>query len=208
MNWIKKNWLPLIAIVLSVTAWFQYESIVVADSSLVWLIGITTALLSVAITVIIAFQVYNSIIAESKIKRIISDQIEQSEKDINKKSEENRQEFLALLYIAQSQRSFIEKEYETTLDILMRALVHAKECTSKIAYNTTIEALRLLIQAISKECKEFSVEMPAQLWYKDVTTKINDKSITEVERFINELKTRMPELSDEIKKILDPLRKE
>lgn len=112
------------------------------------------------------------------------------------------------MYITQSQRYFIEQDYETTLDMLMRALVHAKECTEKVAYNTTIEAIKLLIDNIQKNDKEFSIEIPSQLWYKDVTSKINDKSIIEIEKFVNEVNTRLPEIPESVKKILDPIKKE
>lgn len=209
LNW--GSWLAILAIIFSSISLFRCEPIAIADSWIIWLLGFSASISGVAITAAVAIQIYNSVVSESKIKSIINNKIEESRKFIDQKSIENRNEFLALLYVAQSQRYFIEKDYEMMLDILMRALDHAKECTSKISYNTVREAIEILIQTLSKDNKRFSIEITSQLYYKNIVSKINDKSILKIEKFIDDIETRLPELSkmpEDIKKILDPLRGE
>lgn len=210
-QWIKTKWKGILVIasfILSITSLIRCEPIVLTDSWLAWSIGISTSVISIAITAAIAIQVYNSIVSEAKIKRIIESKIKENKDAINKKSEDNRQEFLSFLYITQSQRYFIEGDYETALDILMRALTHAKECIERTAYNTTIEAIKLLINKIKEDNNNFSIEVFNQLWYKDLVSKINDKSIIEIEDFINKVNTKTSKIPENVKELLDPLKKE
>lgn len=203
------DWLAILAIIFSSISLFRCEPIVVTDSWIIWLLGFSASISGVAIAAAVAIQIYNSVVSESKIKSIIDNKIKENREFIDQKSIENRNEFLALLYVAQSQRYFIEKDYEMMLDILMRALDHAKECTSKISYNTVREAIEILIQTISADNKRFSIEITSQLYYKNIVSKINDKSIIKIEGFIDEIETRLPDLSkmpEDVKKVLDPLK--
>ena len=90
-QWIKTKWKGILVIasfILSITSLIRCEPIVLTDSWLAWSIGISTSVISIAITAAIAIQVYNSIVSEAKIKRIIESKIKENKDAINKKSED------------------------------------------------------------------------------------------------------------------------
>lgn len=206
-NWIKSYGCictSLIALTLSVIALCRCEPFEFTDSWLVWSIGISTSILGIAITAAIAIQVYNSVVFESRIRQIIDEKVADNKKHMDISIEETRQEFLSLLYIVQSQQFLLDKQYESTLDLLMRALVHAKECSYKIAYNTAIQGLEHLILIIKNNNIDFSLEKHKHIWYKDEIGKINDKQIIKIEKFMEEVQTRYPEIPEEVQELLKP----
>lgn len=68
MNWIKKNWLSLIAIVLSITAWFKFERIAITSQSIEWCFPIGIAIISIGVTVILGVQIWNALSIDRRIK--------------------------------------------------------------------------------------------------------------------------------------------
>lgn len=53
MDWIKKNWLSLFAILISITAFFRCEPFVFAESALNWSLGIIVGIWECEIEVLI-----------------------------------------------------------------------------------------------------------------------------------------------------------
>lgn len=211
MGKIENNWykvLALLAIVLSITALFRCEPFEFRESWLMWSVGASTSVLGIAITAAVAIQVYNSVVSEKKLQNIMEKKIAENKKYTEMKTEETRQEFLSLLYVTQAQRSLINKDYRAALDILMRALVHAKECSCKAAYNTTVQALKELIKIIQSDNIDLSISEESKLWYQCELDKINDKIIVEVEKFIINIKTTPPLIPKEVEELLQPFKKE
>lgn len=88
-NRIKPYWsncLSIIAIICSIIAVIRCEPITFTESWLTWAIGISISIISIAITAAIAIQIYNSVVSESKIKRIIENKIIENKEFINKKT--------------------------------------------------------------------------------------------------------------------------
>lgn len=209
-NWIKTNWgniLSIVAVLFAIVAVFRCEAFVFTESWLIWSVGISTTVLSVAITAAVAIQVYNSIVSESKITQIINEKITENKTYLDTKNHETRQEFLSLLHIIQSQRFLIDKDYETTLGALMKALNYAKECKEKIAYNTANQALKELIRIIKNNDLDFSIKEESKIWYQSIVSSIMDKSIVDVEEFINHVKARPAQIPDEVIDILERFKK-
>lgn len=71
MNWIKRNWLSLLAVVLSVTALVRCEPFELKDSALEWIIGLSVALIGIGITVLIGVQIYNAMSIDKLIRNSI-----------------------------------------------------------------------------------------------------------------------------------------
>lgn len=81
MNWIKRNWLSLLAVVLSITALVRCEPFEFKDSALEWIITIFIAIIGSGIVVIMGYQFYNAISLDKRINDAF-----------NKKSEEVKEE--------------------------------------------------------------------------------------------------------------------
>lgn len=198
----------VIAIILSITALCRCQPFVFTESWLIWAVGVSTSILSIAIASAIAIQVYNSVVSESRLKRIINDKVTENENHLNSIIEDVRKEFLSLLDLMQSKNFLIEKQYESTLDLLICSLVRSKDCSYKTAYNTAIQALNGLIKIIEVEKINFSIEKQKQLWYKKEIAKINDKQIVEIEKFIKKVETRIPDIPNELCNELEPFKKQ
>lgn len=210
-NWIKSYWdrcLSVLAISLSLFSLCRGEYLLFSESFLIWIIGISLSIAGISIAVIIGYQVYNTIVAEKKIKEIINKEISETKELIENKADENRHEFIALLHVSLSYQYLPDQDYESALGVLMKALNESRLSKSELAYNTVIEAIKLLENIINKNEIDFSIGIEKQLWYKHIVSKIKDKSISDIENFINNLKTRELEMSDEVKKLLQPFKKE
>lgn len=77
---IVKNWLPLLAIVLSLASFFRCESFVFTESSLHWVLGIIVAIVGIAVSVALVTQIWTAI----QIDKIIDKRIEDLMKTLNR----------------------------------------------------------------------------------------------------------------------------
>lgn len=98
MNWIKKNALSIIAIILSVTAVLRADPFTFSESSLSWLLGIAVTVVSVGMVAILGYQIYNASTLEERYRKAFDKRIKEAEEKL---SASGVQSATALLYQAE-----------------------------------------------------------------------------------------------------------
>lgn len=83
INWLKKNGLSVIAVILSGVAVLRPAPFVLSDSSLSWLLGLAITIVSVGIVAILGYQIYNASSLEDRYKKAFDTRIKEAEEKLS-----------------------------------------------------------------------------------------------------------------------------
>lgn len=82
MNWIKQNWLSLLAVVLSVTALVRCEPFTFNETNFEWIIATSVAIISVGLVAVMGFQFYNAFSLDKRMRDMFDEKTKEVRDDI------------------------------------------------------------------------------------------------------------------------------
>lgn len=86
-KWLKNNWLPLISILLGVTAInlsiIRVETLTLSDSWLAWAIGISVTIISIGVVIVLGYQIYNSTTLDKRMKEMFDERTNKVKEDLS-----------------------------------------------------------------------------------------------------------------------------
>ena len=77
------NWLSIAAIICSVTALIRCEPFAFTDSCLSWVIGISIALTSIGVVIVLGYQIYNSATLDKRMKEMFDERTNKVKEDLS-----------------------------------------------------------------------------------------------------------------------------
>lgn len=187
-NWIKSYWsnsLSIAAIICSVVA--ICVSLPSAPELGIDYIGVIVGILSLLVTMLIGWQIYNSIAIEKKIK----DEVEQTRNEIdtyfNKQKIENLYMLTIVNGISQSRMDIIEKEYDSALFCCIHTIDAALNAnTPDIAQTCLNMVIDSIIPGFKKQTtKETAKENKDN--YIQILRKMNDDRVIDLIVYLRSL---------------------
>lgn len=133
-NWIKSYWsncLSITAIICSVIALVRCEPITFTDSYLTWVIGISVALISIGVVIILGYQIYNSVTLDKKMNEMFDKKTEDVRENL---AASNARAIAAVLYQAEGVNLKLNvalKDYESAIRTLRARLEYAISLNQK-----------------------------------------------------------------------------
>lgn len=77
-EWLKRNWLSVVAIILSIVALCRCEPFVFTESALNWVLGLVVAIMGIAVSVALVTQIWTAV----KISPMIDDKIKELKEEM------------------------------------------------------------------------------------------------------------------------------
>lgn len=142
MNWIKRNWLPLLAVVLSVMALVRCEPFTFKETNLEWIIGISIAVISLGIVIVLGYQIYNAATLDKRMRDMFDKKTEEVRESLGIS---NARAIAAVLYQAESaslKLNIALKDHKSTINTLRAKLEYAISLNEEERLN---EIARLIV---------------------------------------------------------------
>lgn len=175
MNWIKKNWLSLIAIMLSITAWFKFERIAITSHSIEWCFPIGIAIISLGVTVVLGVQIWNALSIDRRVKSEVK--LAKSEIDESFADQQDRMlYFMSIINeVSQARMDIIEKDYDEALFNYLCAIEAAGNADLPDMAKAFLDAIiNFIIPTIEKEGIKITISEGDKAKYYDILRTVND----------------------------------
>lgn len=184
MNWIKRNWLSLLAIVLSVIAVVRCEPFIFKDSALEWIIGISIALIGIGVTALIGIQIYNAM----SIDRLIRNGIEKERMYFNDKlnnvANESKIQLMSYVGFLVGLIQASNEQYDSFMDSLLATTIKAHQYGFDEFAIMSIDHLMKQVDALRKNGYKFSLDKKTKEQYIRGLAGINSPRLNELLEFI------------------------
>lgn len=118
MNYIKRNWLSILAVILSVTALVRCEPMTVNDSLIGWVIGVSVAIMSFGIVVVLGYQIYNAATIDKRMQEMFDIKTKEVRDDIAVRGARSDSSILYKLKGVELNLYLSQKNYEYALNTL------------------------------------------------------------------------------------------
>lgn len=186
MNWIKKNWLSLIAITLSITAWFKFERIEITSHSIEWCFPIGIAVISLGTAVALGMQIWYAVSIEAKIKREVKAAKDGIEESFENEREEIRQLLSIVNDMAQGRVDLTEMQYRDAFICFMRAIRKAHEIEENGIVDACIGVISSIVLHFKKKKEPLPMIEEERKEWIDVLRKLDNDSAFGLAKIISE----------------------
>lgn len=188
INWLKKNWLSVIAVILSVVAisyaHFKIEPMHLSIDRYSFMLDA----LALLVTILIGWQIYNVIAIDTKIKN----EIEKAKTEINKYITEQKNKNLYSINmvheIIQARIDLLENQYDDALFSYIGAIEAAKNAGFPSVEKACLDAIiDVIIPYIKKEEINITLLKEKKGQYINVLKEVNDTRAFDVIVYLRNL---------------------
>lgn len=156
--------------------------------------GVIVGILSLLITILIGWQIYNVIYIDTKIKSSLNRAIEEQSEIIDKRTESAKEEAVGTSLFNVGQAMFYNKFYDLALDNYIKAInaIYNSEMNNKEAHvEKCFEKIMLTIEKIKVQSYRYTLNKNSLASYINLLLPIKDERIIDIIGFIKEVKTNI-----------------
>lgn len=156
--------------------------------------GIIVGILSLLITILIGWQIYNVICIDSKIKSSLKKAIDDQYKIIDKRTEAAKEEAVGTSLFNVGQAMFYNKFYDLALDNYIKAVnaIYNSEMDNKEAHvEKCFEKIMLTIEKIKIQSYRYTLNENSLTSYINLLLPIKDERIIDIIGFIKGVKRKI-----------------
>lgn len=181
----KENWalfLSIIAVAISVGCYFTKTEPISYDY-----MSILVGVLSLLVTTLIGWQIYNVIYIDSKINKSLKRAIDDQCEIIDKRTKSAKDEAIGTSLFNVGQAMFYNKFYDLALDNYIKAInaIYNSQMNNKEAHvEKCFEKIKLTIEKIEIQPNKYTVDEKALVSYINLLLPIKDERIIDIIGFI------------------------
>lgn len=155
--------------------------------------GILVSILSLLVTTLIGWQIYNVIYIDAKVKKSLKRAIDDQYEIIDKRTKSAKEEAIGTSLFNLGQAMFYNGFYDLALDNYIKSVnaIHCCEIENKEAHiEKCFEKIMLTINKIGAQQDKYSLDERSLAIYINLLLPIKDERIIDIIGFIKGIKTR------------------
>lgn len=184
MNWIKRNWLSLLAVVLSVAALVRCEPFELKDSALEWIIGLSVALIGIGVTVLIGVQIYNAMSIDKLIRNSIQEENKKLDSKLRYVSNESKVQLMSYTGFMLGLIQVLDKQYDECMKSFFVAVIKAHQYNFEDFAAMGVNHILKQVDVLRKTGFKLSLDKQTKEEYIKGIAGINSPRLSELLEFI------------------------